>query len=328
MPAIALAAAFPEVAIAIGAVLAVWALTMLLARPLTWALQQFPPIAGAAAGFVANAIGSASAWAYSVADGAVGALSQTISGPLASLQQVIVSIVGGIEGLLSGQLTLAGLLNSGLGSLGAWIHTVEATAASAAARVAAVIPDLASLRLAVTALIAVGLPGAIAAALSEARAFAVSQVTALDHLLGQRIGAVEAELHAAEAAATTAVASAEAVLEREIGVVERTFGDEIGKLSDLVTPLAAAGLLTLVPTLVRELETLKDECITPTCNALKPQIPTLSALGDIATLMLVGGFVGEAIANPAGTAAATAAVTGAVEGAAGSLFELFTGRAA
>ena len=90
-------------------------------------------------------------------------------------------------------------------------------------------------------------------------------------------------------------------------------------------PIAAAGLLTLVPAIAAELEALRRGCIDPTCSVVSPQIPTLTALMDIGTLLIVGGLVAEAVHDPAGAARGAASTAQGVHAAASMLVGEFAG---
>lgn len=325
MPAIALLATMPELAVAGAAVLLLWAAGNLLAKPLEWILGQIPVVGGQAVGFVSNGLASVAGYAQSWAEGSVSALTQLISAPVAAIQRIVTSIVSAIETTAGQVLSLGGVVAGGFGALGALVASAVAQLGNALTKLDVLGITSALTAVAVEALRHVTIPAAISTAVAGAAAFTRAQIAAALGIVSTDVKAVEAEVRAVAYAGDQAIRRAEADFGAALGAGVGVLEGEIGQLRGLVNPLVAAGLLTLVPTIARTLEDALRDCVTPTCSVVKPQIPTLTALMDIGTLMIVGGMVGEAIANPEGTAQVTAGVVGGVEGLAHDLFGAFTG---
>lgn len=325
MPAIALVAALPELAVAIAAVLLAWAAGTLLAKPLAWALQQIPVVGGQAAGYVTNALSSVAGYALGWAETEVGALSQLISAPIAGLQRFATSTVSAIESAVGQLAALGATVAGGLGAFGAMVAGMVGQLAAAVASIALLQAGAAVVADALAAIRNVIIPAAVATGVAEAVAVADKGIEALGRTVSADVAGVQADLATAVATGETALRQAERDILGQLGTATGVLEGEIGAVGALVAPLVAANLISRVATIAQTLTTTLDECVTPTCNVMKPQLGLLNALMDGGLLLLVGALVGDAVNDPRGAAADVAGVVGTVEDGARGLLSAFAG---
>lgn len=322
---ILIAGGVAELFTVVALLLLVYAATTLLVKPLVILLGAVPVVGSQIADALRKGAQMISDWALSWAKTSSDVLVSLVNAPVKWLGDVWRELIATFNGIVAninwllglimaagavatvlavrlGQVTLS--LTSQLVALAA---SVWGTAVAAARAVIAPIEH--SLR---TLIAATAAAAAVAAA--NARTFAQGLVNAAQALaagqLAKAVATLLATMHAIAATDAQAIQGVKA---------------DVDKLGALVNPLAAAGLLTLVPALVRELDMLRKECIDPTCSVITPQLPTLNALFDISTLLIVGGLVGEAVADPEGAARTTAGAVSTVERGAAELVGAFAG---
>lgn len=323
MPLLVFAPELLDVFLCIALLLVAWAILPLLQRPLEGIFRQVPIIGdqlvqafdrGAAA-----VQAQAAAWAKSGTD----ALVQTIYVPLVRLSEFIASTTIALE-------TTATFLGTLPGRLSDIAYQAAYQAVVLAGRILTVSTDLANL--------VASLPGTITTLASELIARAVAVVNASIHTVETALGAglaaasaalsgavsaLQAQLAAVELHLSTVIAQESTAIRGVIDTDVRAIQGELGQINAKVDPLVAAGLLTLVPALAQELTTTIEECVTPTCDVINPQLGMLQAFLNIGTIALVGAFVGEAIANPEAAAAEVVSIVQPLASAGESLIGAF-----
>lgn len=320
-----LAAGAADVVAALAVLLVVWAASILLVKPLVFLLSNLPVIGTNIATNLQRGADAVVTWAADWAKGACGAVVQIISVPVTWVGQIISDVVdfggdvvGNILKLVGQVATLAGQVvhNAAyavgqLIALGAKIVAVAATIPGIAADVARTV--VAAAEKALRASIA-----AVSAALSAAIA---AEQALIASVKGNLIALIAGQVAVVTAALATAIATLRAEWATDLKPIEA----QLGQLGQVLAPVLALDLAFTIPQILTQIKTMKLECVDPLCGVLGPLLGGISALGDVATLAIVGGVVGEAVANPVGTARTTASVVGEVESLAGDLFGLFTG---
>lgn len=325
-----LAAALPEVCLAISLLLLLYAANTFFAKPLTAILSQIPVVGGAAAGAVAKGIG----WVIGMADDwarwSVGAMVELIHVPVQGVVNAITAIVSTVEAVAAYLPHLVAALQAGIAAARALAANAASVAVSATTGALVALARIASLSATVAGIIAGTIPHAIAAAVAVAEAFTRSALGSLQATLTTLVHAGDAALRAliaGEAAAlaaakgdllhliaaqgavlTNAVAQGIAGLRHDVDIQVGSLEREIGDLRTIVQPIAAAGVVTAIAAIEAEVTMLRRTCIDPTCSVITPQLGVLNALLDGAMLLAVLGAAGEAIRDPEGAARATAGV--------------------
>ncbi len=325
---------FDLVIIGLAGLLLAWAVGVLFSKPLTWTLQQIPVVGGAAAGFVASALAAVAARALAWADGMAAPVTQLIGAPVAALTRFLSSTVRMIEGLIAQVRALAAVLAGAPSALWSTISELTGKVAQIAAAVAALSPLNRAIWSAIANLLHQAIPAARQEAVAQAQAYTDAQVVSVRHLADVRAHELELELQTTVAAETQARAEGDARLADELAAkvalleaaiagvrtwADTTIGADVkaveGQITDLakeLAPLLAVPLVQELTQVIERVETMQRECVGPTCNYLKPQLPSLTAIGDAATLGLLIGLLGAAIRDPQGTAQAVAGASGAL----------------
>lgn len=327
MPAI-LAAVPVEVFVAVALLLLLYALDIILVKPLTWLFQKVPIIGTTLANNLANGFGDVTSTVTDWAKWGVNAMVQLVAVPVRALIDFVLQAIGTIEGIVSNLQNIWATIIAVAQSVSASISTVLGAVGVVAGHLAAFIVSIpgtvADIARSIVAAAVEGLRQAIGA-LSAALAAAVAAERALiESVKGNLLAFIAGQLGVVTASLTALVGSLAGQLAHDVQAIDGEFGQVWAKVDPLT------GLLPLVASvpILAELVNIAEDCIIPQCNILGPTLPILSTLGDIATLALVGALVGEAVANPETAAQDTAAVVSGIEGLAKGLFDLFTGAAA
>lgn len=310
---------------ALGLLLVLWAWNTFLVKPIAWALSQVPVIGRQMADALTSSAAVVYAWAHALAIVGVDAIVQVVSAPFHQVGVFFGELVVTVEtagakivALVATTVNLGALVRSVGNALGNGLATLSqrivALGQSVAGTAAAVFHTLiAPVETALRAAIAAAVAG-LSAAIAAERALIAQAHGDLLKLIEGQVGVL-----------TAALAATAATLRREWATDLAPVTAELDQLGRLVRPIAAAGLLTIVPALVQELEQLRRTCIDPMCSVTTPQIPTLTLLADLATLGIVGGLAAEAVRDPEGTAKITAGAIGAIHSLAASLVADFSG---
>lgn len=322
---IALLAAVPEFWVAVALLLLAYAALIVFRKPLELLLGNVPIVGGYIVQGIEAGLATVTQWGLSWAKTGIDAVVQVVWVPIYNLAQLLAAVIA----FAVAAATYLAALPATIGRLQAsLIADIEALATSAIAQATKLANLVASLPTTIHAIAAALVAAAETTLRAEIAAAEATLGRAIDTArldLGQAIDGAEAKAAAGLAALTGAVAADVTALRGIVDADVRGIEGELGQLHGLVDPLVAAGLLTLVPALATELETTIEECVTPTCGVITPQLSTLQAFLDAGTLALVGAVVAEAVANPQATAQATATVIGDVEGAASGLLTAFAG---
>lgn len=320
-----LAAGAADVVAALAVLLVVWACSILLIKPLTFLLSQLPVIGSEVAGRLARGMDAVVTWAADWAKGAVGAVVQIVSVPVTFIGQVFGNVVGFAGDVVGRVLGIVGQLGTlatqvvhnaayAVGQLVTLAGQIAANAAAVTVKIATAVSTVLDLVHKAINTAYAGLVAAIASvAATETALITAAKGDLLKIIAGQ--GTVLA----------TALAATAATLRQEWATDLGGIHLELDGLGQVLAPVLALDLALVIPRLLTEIETMKKDCVDPLCGVLSPFLGALGSVGDVATLMVVGGIAGEAIANPEGTARATAAVTDEVHSLAAGLFGLFTG---
>lgn len=324
MPVV-LVAALPELFPAIALLLLAWAALILLRKPLVELLSRIPAIGGQVAQAVGDGISSVVNWALGWAATALYALVQLVYVPVRSVNAALSAGVTALEAIASFLAAIPGAVNA----VYAWATPRLAVLAADAAHLASRITSALATAATAARAIATELVAAAVALLRGELALAVSH---LEAALAAAVGAaatataqLAARLTATEAALSAAITAEATNLRGIIGQDVAGLQAEVGQVGALVAPLAAAGLIARMATLEATVATTIEECVTPTCSVIGPQVGTLQALSTLAILGVVGGLVAEAVRDPQGTAHLVAAGVGDVHDAAAGLAEAFLG---
>lgn len=322
---VALAFGVADVVAAFAVLLVVWACSVLLVRPLTWLLSSLPVIGSEVADRLSRGMDAVVNWAADWAKGAVGAMVAIISVPVTWVGQVIANVVGFAGDVVGNLLSLVGkaatlaaevvhnaaYATGQLIALGAKLVALAASVPGIAADVARSLIATAEkvLRTAIAAVSA-----ALAAAVAAEQALIARVKGDLLSLIAGQVGVV-----------VSAMAALAQTLRAEWATDLKPIEAELGHIGQVLAPVLALDLALVIPRILTDIQTMRRDCVDPLCGVLSPILGTISAVGDVATLALVGGVVGEAIANPAATAHATAGLADDIHGLAADLFGLFTG---
>lgn len=320
-----LAAGAADVVAALAVLLVVWAASILLVKPLTWLLSNLPVIGSEIADRLARGMDAVVTWAADWAKSAVGAVVQIVSVPVTWLGTAISSVLGFAGDVVGNLLKLIGQAASLAGEIAHNLTVVLAKVATlageVAANAAAVVVKIATAVQTLTDLVHKAVNTAYAT-LSAAISAAIAAETAL---IAQAKGSILAIIAGQAGVFTATLNATAATLRQEWATDLKGIDLRLDGLGQVLAPVLALDLALVIPQLLTEIKTLRRDCVDPLCGILGPALGALGAVQDVATLAIVGGVVGEAIANPEGTARATASVADEVHSLAADLFGLFTG---
>lgn len=283
--------------------LLLYAVSFLLVKPLTWALQQIPVIGSQAAGAVASmgatVVGYARGWIDSVAGPAL----QVAQATIGNVYNFLGSVVQGVEWVVASLASLTVLVvDTPARILGAQqaAETYAAHLASQAITTAA--HDVAGAEAKAAALVT----GAAAAAAAYTNAKVAEAERLAAHDAAQALSVAQADVAKVDAAAAAAVKALETTWAPQITDLQKLAGDLAGTLAGL-----GVGTLAIeVTRLATQVETIAQDACPELCGAMKPQLSTLQGLADVGLMLAVFGLAGEAIRDPGGTARLVNAAAG------------------
>ncbi len=303
-----LAVPLAEWVIPVAIMLLLYAVSYLLVKPLTWALQQIPVIGGAAAGPVAGMGATVVGWARGWLDSAAGGMLSVAQATIGNAYSFLTGVVAAAEWLVSSVAVLASDAASVpdriLAAAQAAQHYAEQLAATGLRTTAA---DLATAETRAAALVL----GAEASAAAYVDAKAADVARLAEQAAASVLATSRADVAAAEASAATAVRALETTWAPQIATLQ----DVVGGLAGTLAGLGVASLALEVTKLATQVDTIAQDACPDVCGAMKPQLPTLQGLADVGLLLAVFGLAEQAIADPRGTA-------GVVHAAAGDLVTL------
>lgn len=317
-----------EVILSLALLLILYAFRATFAKAFAWALGYVPIIGGQLGGFLTSGVDQVIAWAQSWAKSGLDALVQIVNVPVSWATWLIQEAIGLAQGIVANLATLFAQLAAEAATRAAAVVALATHLDVEAAQLLRLAESIADQVRSIAAPL-------IDAALAPVRALVAAVSSALQSGIAAVRAWVAAELAQVTASLAAQVAGLQAALTAAVGALGAQLGHDVqaidGELSQVwgaVTPLLALlPLAAAVPT-ITELVDITESCIIPNCKVQTPQLPILQLLADGATLALIGGLVGEAMANPEEAAKVTAGVVGGIEGAASDLFRLFTGQAA
>lgn len=312
--------------VAWAVLLLLWATEYLWIKPISQLLGNLPIVGGAVAGAVASGFGALISWVASILDHTIVPAVESIAAPIGAIWATFGQLVANAEQVAATLPATAAAL---------WREAIGAAndASSALGRIAGLVASVAGIAsgLAVArALIETIQSRTIPAARDQAISAAAQHAAALTAAEAATRSSADALASAAiSAEARTRAAEVGAIDGWRTGIVDpaiRGIESELSGVASAVGVLTAAQLIARTTALEQTLTRTIDECVTPTCEAVTPQLPWLSALADGSILLGLGALVGEAIADPQGAARATVGLVDGLEGAAADLFGLVTGR--
>jgi hypothetical protein len=342
-------AAFPLFWPAVGAVLVVYAITIIFRNPLVHALEAIPVIGGAAATAVARAANWAISYVQGWADTLVWPLIQLLTAPAAAITALAGATVGTAEYLMDRVRITAQMANAEFGRVADSLGQLFSKSAYLLSNLAWAISHLYAAESAITALRNLEVPRAKSQAISSANAYTQGQVHAEAIARSTSVAQVRAEtlaLHrqellarqqadqqAAAAAAASAAALATAITAAQ--VKGQNYTDvKVDEAAAAAAAAIAAALAAAKATARAEAKTVADElaqvrldCIDPLCGAFGPAVGLWNQLAQGAELLLILGLVQSAVSNPQGSAQAMAGVADGAHNLAAGLLAPFIGRA-
>lgn len=326
----------------------VYVIVILLIYPLAEGLRPIPLVGGSLGDAIKGFGDSILKTGQQVLDAQVQNLSSLIDFVSGSIQSVINEIVQ-VAGFQWNQLvgvgtSLIGLAGSVGQQIGTVLNLVKAAAQSAADAIARVealaagildtVVHVITKQLAeVTSGIHVAVEGLVKSITDPLSAEIIKvrdhAAFMLHHEEGMRLAgdqSLSTAITATEATLGTEIDAVKQALLRRLGTSVGTLQGEIGTLTDVIGEVAAGTTVVgLITTVATELDTLRRECVDPTCSFLGPQLPVLDALSSAAALAVFAAFVGAAVADPGGTAGVVSDGVDGMRGLYGPIFGGLTG---
>lgn len=342
--------AIPELApiiIALAVLLAVWALSIFLIKPLVYIFEHVPFIGDQVVRALNAVAGGASQFAADIADWA-------LSGIIGLLDWVSGNATMALRWANAAALWIGDTVRATLASLVAGAQVLASRIATAMSRIAVLVSQLAALATRVAAIavsvariIAVTVPAAIAQAVATAVARATALlntlravlVAAIATALATALRAVGAEAAARVAAdlaarswAAAQLGSLAAAMARNLAGLQAWAAAQVGALSVAIGrvdarigPLAWPTVAAAITAIATDIANMRRTCVEPTCNYLGPQLQALELAEDAAMLAAVVGLIAAAAQDPERAAAETIATAGPFVGGARSLLGELTG---
>lgn len=310
-------------ATALGIVL--YAAGLILVRPLAFLLSNLPVIGDEIHDRLIRGIDRLTAMAFDWAKSGLDALVQIVAVPvgwLASLGGGILNLAGGIVARIGDALAWLGSLAASVAHSFTAVAGQIATLAGRIVATAASIPGIAAdVARTVAGAIAAGLNAVYSAAIAGIRAAVAAEQALIARWHGDLLALITGQVAVMSAALNATATTLRQEWATDLGPINLKL-DGIGQV---LAPVLALDLAIAIPRIIAEIRTMRRDCVDPLCSVLGPALGSLGAVQDIATLALVGGLVGEAIANPAGTARVVAGAVDTVHSEAADLLGLFTG---
>lgn len=310
---------------AFAVLLLLWAADPLIRKPMTELFRGIPVVGSQLAGNIDITIRFLIGWAERWARSGIGAIVQVIWVPITQLQDTVGSTVAAVEAVAG---WLGSVAHNAAQDVAAAVKAAQLAidrVATQAARITTVAANLADTAARVAHVIAAVIPALEA----ELRAFIRAQVggaiDTADVALGRAIDNLRTWTHDRIADAVHPISAELAHLGDLVRGLRVDLGTVTGTIMGLLAPIIALDLLRVIPRIITRIDTMERECVDPMCNVITPQIPTLTGLGDIATLLLVGAMVGEAVHDPEGAAQAVGGVVAGIHDGAAGLAGAFAG---
>ena len=299
--------------------------------PLQGLLRFIPIIGGGLADDIGQAFDTLQATLQRQLDQSVQAITDMIDFASGSVQVLLNAAIQGGEWLGHNLGFVAQTVATQAGEITTMGRQLLAAIQDAADTIARVARDVISLSQQLANALTTTIPGLIAQQLANVQHLIDSSIHAVVHPLRDFVKQVQAEAHTlvqteagvratADTSIMAALKTAESAIEIEIGDVRtavlRKLGTETGTLQqelqgilDVIGTVAAGTTVVgLIEAVATEVTTMERECVDPTCGFLGPQLPILNALGDAATLAIVGGMIATAATNPRAGASAAASL--------------------
>jgi len=292
---VVLAIPLAEWVIPLAIMLLLYAVSILLVKPLTWALQQIPVIGSQAAGAVSSMGATVVGWARSWIDAAAGPVLRIGQAVIGNVYNFLGSVVQGVEWVVASLASLTVMVVELPARIVGAQAAAEAYAAQLAAHALGVIAhDMATAELKAAALVT----GAAAAATAYTDAKVSEAERLAQREAAQALSMAQADVAKADAAAAAAVRALETTWAPQI----RTIEGELGSLAGTLAGLGVGSLAVELTQLVTRVATVEENVCPGLCDAVKPQLSTLQGLADVGLMLAVFGLAGEAIRDPGGTA--------------------------
>jgi hypothetical protein len=305
---VVLAVPLAEWVIPVAIMLLLYAVSFLLVKPLTWALQQIPVIGGQAAGAVANMGATVVGWARGWLDSASSPMLQVAQAVIGNVYNLLGSVVQGVEWVVASLASLTVLVVETPARILGAQQAAEAYAAQLAAQVVTTAAhDMATAETKAAALVT----GAAAAATAYTNAKVAEAERLARQEAAQALTVAQADVAKVDAAAAAAVRALETTWAPQIKDIQ----GELGSLAGTLAGLGVGSLAVELTQLVTRVATVEENVCPGLCDAVKPQLSTLQGLADVGLMLAVFGLAAEAMRDPSGTA-------GLVNAAAGELHTL------
>jgi hypothetical protein len=342
-------ASFPLFWPAIGAVLLLYAITIIFRNPLVHVLEAIPVIGGAAAKAVYNAANWAISYVEGWADTLVWPLIQVLLAPAAAITAFVGATVGTLEDVMDRVRITAQAANGEFGQVAQNLGSLTNTLGSALVRLGAVVTGLAAANATLSWIRYTQVPATNQQAVAESAGYARVQVGAEAQTRAGADAQVRAEtlaLHQAEvaarraadeqaAAAAAASAAALSIAITQAAAKGEHYTDIKTAAAAAVAAAATAEALAQAKAVARaeakvvadELAAVRLACIDPLCGAFGPAAALWSQLAQGAELLLLLGLVEEGVRDPQGAARNMAGLVDGVYSTAAGMLSPFIGRA-
>lgn len=322
---ILLAAALPELFPAIALLLLVFAALIVVRKPLVALLSMIPAIGGSIADAVSSGLQAVIDWALSWAHQGLSSLVQLVWTPI----QGVVTWAYGVVSALEALATFVASLPAEIASVTSWaaarFASLVASLAALVSRVTAVAATIPTIARSIATALVDALNSELRAVISSVRAALAAAISAAALAAAQEVAALRAWAVAQLLGLSTTLSATVATLGHVTGIELPDIRGQLAHLAEGLGLLTAANLISRLLSLERTVATTIEECVTPTCNVIGPQLGVLQALMDIGLLLAVGELVGEAVRDPEGAAKATAGAVEGITAAAGGLGQALTG---
>ena len=303
-----------DVVTALAVLIAAYAASIILIKPLTWLLGQIPVIGQNIANALANGAAAFQSWAQLNAKNAVGALVGIVSAPVYWLQTVIgqavttaEAIVGQVVSIVQRAEQLGRLLALSVGNLSRMIGDTAARITAVAGSIAGIASRVASAAVAV-------LEARVAAWLDGIR-LTIAQAIDRAHVeLGHAIDGVNLRIGQTELGLLHAIDTAVAGVQSWVDVRLRPIEADVAGVKGVVDALPTVATIVGTITAVQVIERIVEDCVKPTCSGIGPSLDVLNALADGTALAAMLALVAESRRDPDGTARLVIGTAQGVEG--------------
>ena len=339
MPALAALAAIPtSLVVGFALVLLLFAYYTLVQKPLASLFDKLPVVGGYVADTVSRSIGGLVTWVVNRAKDGLGQINAWLTRLPALVYYGFVNVNSALQAAVNYTAKVATAAANGVGYVGDRVTTALGRVAAVAAELASLGGTVQHLADRIAKVISSTIPAAIATAEAYVRtrvAAAVDAVMSTVHqlnngirswaaqaidsatvTLGHAIDGVRSQLGATIHQLGLAIDAQVAQLTHAIDGLGLRLDGRIDGLVRTLAPILALELTRVIPALRTRVDTMDRECVTPTCNALRPNLDALGALNDGLMMAAILGLAAEAYHDPEGMAQATVGFTNGVASAA------------